>query len=80
MIDFIYFRSRCEDMRKNFPGLPPDEILLGDYSCALQKVHYSSGSPVRPPPPPPHPPPPFKKKKGGGGVKKEPYRGKQASY
>jgi len=31
------YTSRCEDMRKNFPGLPPDEILLGDYSCALQK-------------------------------------------
>ena len=31
------YRSRCKDLRKNFPGLPPDETLIVDYSCALQK-------------------------------------------
>jgi hypothetical protein len=31
------YRSRCEDLLKNFPGLPPDETLIVDYSCALQK-------------------------------------------
>ncbi|XP_023336595.1 GRAM domain-containing protein 1B [Eurytemora carolleeae] len=31
------YTSRCEDFRRNFPTLPADEMLLGDYSCALQK-------------------------------------------
>jgi len=31
------YRSRCEDLRKNFPGLPAEETLIVDYSCALQK-------------------------------------------
>lgn len=31
------YRSRCEDLRKNFPGLPQDEMLVVDYSCALQR-------------------------------------------
>jgi len=31
------YTSKCEDLRKNFPGLPVTELLLGDYSCALQK-------------------------------------------
>ena len=31
------YRSRCEDLIRNFPGLPPDETLIVDYSCALQK-------------------------------------------
>ena len=38
-LDIIIFRSRCEDFRRNFPTLPADEMLLGDYSCALQKEH-----------------------------------------
>ena len=35
------FRSRMEDLRKNFPGLPAEEMLMGDYSCALQKVQFA---------------------------------------
>jgi len=31
------YTSRLEDLRKNFPGLPVEETLIGDYSCALQK-------------------------------------------
>ena len=31
------YRQRCEEVRKNFPGLPHNEMLIGDYSCALQK-------------------------------------------
>ena len=31
------YRQRCEEVRKNFPGLPANEMLIGDYSCALQK-------------------------------------------
>jgi len=31
------YRSRCDDLRRNFPGLPPNETLIVDYSCALQK-------------------------------------------
>ena len=31
------YKSRCEDLLRNFPGLPPDETLIVDYSCALQK-------------------------------------------
>lgn len=31
------YRSRCEDLRRNFPGLPPEEMLIVDYSCALQR-------------------------------------------
>jgi len=31
------YRSRCDDLRRNFPGLPPTETLIVDYSCALQK-------------------------------------------
>lgn len=31
------YRSRSEELRKNFPGLSAEEMLLGDYSCALQK-------------------------------------------
>ena len=31
------YRQRCDEVRKNFPGLPSSEMLIGDYSCALQK-------------------------------------------
>ena len=31
------YRSKCEDLNRNFPGLPPEETLIVDYSCALQK-------------------------------------------
>ena len=31
------YRQRCDDLRKNFPGIPSNEVLVGDYSCALQK-------------------------------------------
>jgi len=31
------YKSRCEDLLRNFPGLPQDETLIVDYSCALQK-------------------------------------------
>ena len=31
------YRQRCEEVRKNFPALPANEMLIGDYSCALQK-------------------------------------------
>jgi len=31
------YRSRCEELRRYFPGLPPDETLIVDYSCALQR-------------------------------------------
>ena len=31
------YRQRCEEVKKNFPGLPSNEMLIGDYSCALQK-------------------------------------------
>ena len=33
----LLLRSRCDDLRRNFPGLPPNETLIVDYSCALQK-------------------------------------------
>ena len=33
----LLIRSRCDDLRRNFPGLPPNETLIVDYSCALQK-------------------------------------------
>lgn len=31
------YRQRCDEVKKNFPGLPHNEMLIGDYSCALQK-------------------------------------------
>merc|ERR1719312_270770 len=31
------YRSKCEDLNRNFPGLPSEETLIVDYSCALQK-------------------------------------------
>ena len=31
------YRQRCDEVKKNFPGLPLSEMLIGDYSCALQK-------------------------------------------
>ena len=31
------YKSRCNEVRKNFPELPANEMLIGDYSCALQK-------------------------------------------
>ena len=34
---WVLIRSRCDDLRRNFPGLPPTETLIVDYSCALQK-------------------------------------------
>jgi hypothetical protein len=30
-------RSRCEELKKYFPGLPAEDMLMVDYSCALQK-------------------------------------------
>jgi len=31
------YKSRSDDLKKNFPSLPPEETLIVDYSCALQK-------------------------------------------
>ena len=37
ILTLLLIRSRCDDLRRNFPGLPPNETLIVDYSCALQK-------------------------------------------
>jgi len=31
------YKSRSDDLKRNFPSLPPEETLIVDYSCALQK-------------------------------------------